>query len=245
MQAIILVAGLGTRLKPLTDEVPKCLTEVHGKAILDNTLEALEANGIKKVSLVIGYLGDTIRKRVGDKYGNMDVCYIENDRYDRTNTSYSLYLAIKELSGDTPLLVLEGDIYFEPKLLRNLLRDEYPTSTTVQKYAKGLDGTFVGIKSSLVVDWIHVRDRDDNFVIEDMFKTVNIHKFAGSFVRDHLMPALSQNIRDEEGKEPIERVMRDIVKNRGGIVNVFDAERYKWYEIDDIHDLRTAERIFK
>jgi choline kinase len=66
---VILAAGLGVRLKPLTDEEPKCLTEIGGKTILEQTLEVLEKNGIQETVIVVGYLGDVVIKKIGIIYG--------------------------------------------------------------------------------------------------------------------------------------------------------------------------------
>ena len=125
MKAIILVAGRGTRLKPLTDTIPKCLTEVNGKPILFNALEHLEKNKIEETILVVGYLRDKIEERIGNFFGNMKITYVKNDIYDKTNTSYSLWLALKDLLIDDSLLVLEGDVFFEEELLKRFGRLKY------------------------------------------------------------------------------------------------------------------------
>ena len=70
---VILAAGLGSRLRPLTDEEPKCFTEVNGKTILEQTLANLEKNGIKNTVIVVGYLKELIEKRIGKKYRNMTI----------------------------------------------------------------------------------------------------------------------------------------------------------------------------
>lgn len=244
MEAVILVAGIGIRLKPLTDNVPKCLTEVCGKAILDNGLEILEQNGIKRTTLVIGYLGDKIRERIGDKFGDMDIRYVENKIYSKTNTSHSLFLAIKDLNLDSALLILEGDVFFENRLLIKFLSNEFLTSTVVQKYNPNLDGSFVEVKETVVVDWIHKNKRKRDFTIEDKFKTVNIHKFNSPFVNNLLKPVLEQHAEKEEGKEPIEYILQDIVTKRDGIIHAFETGDLKWFEIDDANDLKIAEAIF-
>ena len=84
MKAIILVAGMGTRLKPLTNEIPKCLTEVNGKPILINMIENLEKRGIEETILLIGYLGEKIKEKIDNIFGNMKITYVENKIYDKT-----------------------------------------------------------------------------------------------------------------------------------------------------------------
>lgn len=242
-KAIILIAGLGTRLSPLTNTMPKCLTEINGKSIIANMLEKLEQNHIEETILVIGYLGNKIKKTIGKKFGNMKVSYIENDIYDKTNNSYSLWLAIKNL--DEPLLILEGDVFFENKLLKELLDDERENITAVEKYNPHLDGTFVDVaEDGIVKSWIHKKDRPQGFTIEDKFKTINIHKFSKNFIRNQIIPILKKHIEETQGKEPIEFIFKEIIKN-GGKIQAYDAYSIKWFEIDDQKDLKKTEEIFR
>lgn len=245
MEAIILVAGRGIRLKPLTNDIPKCLIEVNGKVILDNALEIFEQNGIKKVTLVIGYFGNKIKQHICDKFKGMDIHYVENKFYDQTNTSYSLWLALKNLDPSGALLILEGDVFFEKKLIMEFLCDESTTSTAVQKYNSTLDGSFVELRNGNVVDWIHKNNRRPDFIVDGKFKTVNIYKFDSSFVNNLLKPVLRQHIEEKKGEEPLEYVMQDIITKRMGIINAFDVGNLKWFEIDDVGDLKIAEEIFK
>ncbi len=245
MKAIILVAGMGTRLKPLTDNTHKCLTEVNGKAILSNALEKLQSIGVSESILVVGYLGDQIKGSMGDSFNGMKLSYVENPIYDRTNTSYSLWVAMKDLEIPDTLLVIEGDVFFEGRILQEFLDDGFSTSTVVQKYNPNLDGSFVELSSGMVVDWIHKKVRAADFTIEDKFKTVNIHKFDRNFVGEILLPTLKEHVDSNEGREPMEYVMQDIVTKKGGKIHAFEVGTHKWFEIDDVNELKIAEEIFK
>ncbi len=241
-----MVAGLGTRLRPLTNDMPKCLTEVHGKAILDNALCVLEKAGVQKTTLVVGYLGHKIIERIGDAYGTMKIQYVENDMYDSTNTSYSLWLALKRMKSDHSLLVLEGDVFFEKKLLIKFMSCGLPAATVVQKYNPQLDGSFVELnQNNVVIDWIHKTARQSLFRIERCFKTVNIHKFDSFFIEKHLIPVLDEHVEKKNSRSAIEFIFQDIVTRREGLIRAFRVRDLKWFEIDDIHDLKIAEEIFK
>ncbi len=244
MKAIVLAAGMGTRLKPLTDSVPKCLTEVNGKPILINMLENLKESGVEETNIVIGYLGNIIQDRIGNNFGNMKVSYTTNPIYDKTNTSYSLWLALEKLGESDDLLILEGDVFFEKRLLNELLRKDQPNMTVVQKYNSELDGSFVDIDNGRVVDWIHKSRRKEGFTLSDKHKTVNIHKFDYKFVEEQLKPALFKSVKESNGKEPIEYVMQEIVTNKGGKITPLEVGEMKWFEIDDLNDLKIAEKIF-
>ncbi|OGD85606.1 hypothetical protein A2164_00750 [Candidatus Curtissbacteria bacterium RBG_13_35_7] len=242
-KAILLIAGQGTRLRPLTEKMPKCLVEVKRKAILINALENLAKNNIKEAILVVGYLKEKIKEKIGDELDGMKITYIANDLYEQTNNTYSLWLAIKDLDED--LLILEGDIFFEEELLKRFIEDKREDLTIVEKYNSKLDGTFVEVvDDQRILSWVHKKDRPIGFTLKNKYKTVNIHKFSGSFIRNWLIPALEKHAKDKKGKEPIESMFSDIIKNQGKIY-VFDAKGLLWIEIDDVDDLKRAEEIFK
>jgi choline kinase len=241
-KAIILVAGMGTRLKPLTDNIPKCLIEINKKPILVNALEKLALGGTKEVILVVGYLQEKIKAAIGDRFSGMKISYVLNDRYNQTNTSYSLWLAVKDLMED--ILILEGDIFFENRLLEDFLGDKRQNLTAVEKYNPNLDGTFVEIGADQkVFKWIHKKDRPINFQLEDKYKTVNIHKFNSDFVCNILKPELKRQA-NYGGKEPIETVFKNILQ-QGAEIFAFDVGNRKWFEVDEAEEIKIAEEIFK
>ncbi|MBM3277348.1 MAG: phosphocholine cytidylyltransferase family protein [Candidatus Handelsmanbacteria bacterium] len=114
MKAIILAAGAGTRLAPLTEARPKCLVEVNGRSLIDYQLEALALAGAKEVVLVLGYEAQQVRAHCGKS-----ARYIDNPDYLTTNSIYSLYLAAAELDADT--FLFNCDILFHPEVLQRLL----------------------------------------------------------------------------------------------------------------------------
>ena len=95
-KAIILVAGMGTRLKPLTLNNHKCLTEVNGIPILINALTILSGCGIVQTTLVTGYLKQMIHDRIGNNFHNMEIIYADNDIYEKTNTAWSLKIGLEK-----------------------------------------------------------------------------------------------------------------------------------------------------
>ncbi len=114
MRAIVLAAGAGTRLSPLTDSLPKCLVRVRGTPLIDYQLEALQAVGVSDIVVVVGYEGDQVRRHCGSR-----VRYIDNPLYQSTNSIYSLHLATAEMNTDT--FLFNCDIVFDAQILQRML----------------------------------------------------------------------------------------------------------------------------
>lgn len=245
-KAIILVAGMGTRLKPLTLKNHKCLTEVNGIPILKNSLGILEKNNFKEVVLVTGYLKEQIKQKVGNYFGKMLVTYAENDAYKNTNTSCSLKLGLDKIGYCDELIVLEGDVFFENQILVDLLNIGEENATVLEPYNDNLDGTFAELgPDNYVVDWTHKSQRPEHYTLEDKYKTVNIHKFGQRFLRDILGPGLLNSVQMFSGNEPLENVMMRAVRSNPKIIKGMVLHGQKWYEIDDMDDLKMAESMFE
>jgi len=118
MNAIILAAGMGTRLRPLTNDRPKCLVAVNGVPMVERQIQFLKEKGIDDITLISGYKAESL-EYLKDRYG-VDIVF--NDRYDTCNNINSLYI-VKERFRDT--YVLEGDVYMD----KNVLLSEVSQST--------------------------------------------------------------------------------------------------------------------
>lgn len=106
MNAIILAAGMGTRLRPLTNEIPKCLVKVLGVPMVEHQIQFLHEVGITDITLVSGYKAERLDYLI-EKYG---VSIVFNERYDTCNNIYSLYKVLERF-GDS--WVIEGDVYMQ------------------------------------------------------------------------------------------------------------------------------------
>ena len=108
MQAIILAAGNGNRLRPLTDSIPKVMIEVCGETIIKRALNHLaELKKIKEVIIVVGYKAERIKEHIGKSYKDMKITYVLNKDYSSTNNMYSLWLAKDYVKND--VILLEGE----------------------------------------------------------------------------------------------------------------------------------------
>lgn len=245
-RAVILSAGLGTRLQPLTNEHPKCLTEVHGKSILWNMLEALQKAGVNETTIVVGHLKEKIQEVVGLSFLGMKIKYAVNADFQTTNTSFSLSLglAAADFALMDTVLVLEGDVFFDAGLIERILEEEEENVTVVEKYSPLLDGSFVAVEGDWVRDWIHKSKRKEGFTLEDKFKTVNIHKFSGTFVHETLLPTLETFLNAGQLKAPLEYVMEEIVSQHKSLIKALLPNPYRWFEIDNSEELAHAHHLF-
>ena len=110
MNAIILAAGMGTRLRPLTNDRPKCLVAVNGVPMVERQIQFLKEKGIDDITLISGYKAEAL-EYLKEKYG-VDIVF--NDRYDTCNNINSLYI-VRDRFHDT--YVLEGDVYMDKNVL--------------------------------------------------------------------------------------------------------------------------------
>lgn len=132
MKAIILSAGQGKRLLPLTEHLPKCLLQVQGKTILEWQLDTLLACGVTDVTVVVGYQAEQVEAVLRDKYRKTAIHTLLNAEFSTTDNLVSCWLARAEMQED--FLLLNGDTLFEPAILRQLLKEaQAPVTVTVNQ----------------------------------------------------------------------------------------------------------------
>jgi histidinol-phosphate/aromatic aminotransferase/cobyric acid decarboxylase-like protein/choline kinase len=243
MQAIILAAGMGKRLRPLTDSVPKCMVPVNGRPILLNTLDILSQFPVEEVIIVVGHKKEVIQERVGTRYKGLTITYVVNEVYDTTNNIYSLWLA-RDLVRDNVLL-FEGDIFFEKALVAKALEDSSRNSVLVNSYQSYMDGTVLEINPDLSIRrLIPRREQGEDFDFTDKFKTVNIYNFTGDFFRNVLVPHLDAYLKSQSVNEYYELVLGVIIYIGNPKLYASIVDDIKWYEIDDVNDLQKADYLF-
>lgn len=243
MQAIILAAGMGKRLRELTNDATKCMVKVNGVTMIERMLSQLDKLNLSRVVLVVGYEAEKLIKFVSTLTVRVPITYVNNDIYYRTNNIYSLYLAKDYLLQEDTLL-LESDLIFEDAVLSRLLDNPYPSLALVAKYESWMDGTVVtvdednNIKSFL--DKNHFKFAD----IQNYYKTVNIYKFSKDFSNSYYVPFLEAYSKALGDNEYYEQVLKVIALLETSIIKAEKLSDESWYEIDDVQDLDIAESIF-
>ena len=123
MKAMILNSGVARRLKPLTDNLPKCLLEINGKSILARQIELLLSVGVEKYIITTGPLQEKIINHVKENFPELDVIYTNNPKFESTNYIYSMWLARNQIDDDD-ILLLHGDLVFEKSVVQKIVRQK-------------------------------------------------------------------------------------------------------------------------
>lgn len=129
MLAVILSAGVGRRLAPFTEKIPKALIEVDGRTLLGHMLAALQQHGVNTVVLVVGHLRALIQEALADGIAGMTIHWVVNDRFAETGSLYSLWLARNYLDG--PFIYMDADLLFNPQILAGLAGPEEKSQVLV------------------------------------------------------------------------------------------------------------------
>lgn len=232
--ALLLAAGTGSRLSPLTDMAPKCLVPVNEISILERLILSLQVHNFKRLVVVVGHQADCIRNFLGTRAGGMEITYITSPLYRTTNNIYSLWLARKAI--DEPFLLIESDLVFDPKMLKDML---YPDRIAVARLQPRMNGTTVTInrRQEIKAFYCGAHKHDDTH-----YKTVNIYSLS-TITWQLLRERLDHHISNNMVNGYYETVFADMV-NEGCLSFkpvFFDINR--WYEIDTIADLRAAEQV--
>ncbi len=243
MQAMILAAGMGRRLKELTQNNTKCMVKVNGVTLIDRLLHQLDVRCLSRIVIVVGYEGQKLMDYIATLGIRTPIVFIDNPVYYKTNNIYSLALAKDHLLREDTLL-FESDLIMEDSVIDALLEDPRPTLALVDKYESWMDGTCVklGPDDSILSFVPGKRFRFED--IPSYYKTVNVYKFSRHFSETHYVPFLDAYTKALGDNEYYEQVLRVITMLDEPEILAKRLDGQRWYEIDDIQDLDIASSIF-
>lgn len=243
MQAVILAAGMGKRLKELTANNTKCMVKVNGVPLIYRLLHQLEKYRLERIVIVVGYEAKKLIDYVNGLGIATPIVFVENPVYDKTNNIYSLSLAKQYLCEDDTLL-FESDLIVEDGVIDLLVNDKRDTLALVDKYESWMDGTCVKLSDN---DDITEFVPGKRFKFEDIksyYKTVNIYKFGKHFSKTHYVPFLEAYCDAVGNNEYYEQVLKIITMLDDPEIKAKRLDGQLWYEIDDIQDLDIASSMF-
>ena len=233
MIGVILAAGMAKRLRPLTDEKPKCLLEVGGKTLLQRTVDAMISAGVKEFVVVTGYRAEMIREFLTVNYQLSIINYIDNVDFEHNNNIFSLWLAMQKLHGQEVLL-MDSDILCDPEAVRRVARKTNP-ALAMQQHELGEE------EMKIVVD--------EAGRITEISKTCSPANAIGESVGiEKMTPAYTEAIYQELRKMILDEGQIDIFYERaferlipqGHTFEVVDTTDLFSYELDTPEDLEKA-----
>ena len=243
MQASILAAGMGKRLKELTQNSTKCMVKVNGETLIQRMLSQIEARDFSRVVIVVGYEGQKLIDYISTLEIKTPIVYVENPIYDKTNNIYSLFLARDYLCREDTVL-FESDLIFEEAVIDLLLDDPRDTLALVDKYESWMDGTCVKLAEDDTIEAFVPGKSFRYDEIRSYYKTVNIYKFSKHFSMTHYVPFLEAYTKALGDNEYYEQVLRVITMLDDPAIKAKRLTGQVWYEIDDIQDLDIATSMF-
>jgi choline kinase len=230
MKAVILCAGRGVRLLPLTEDTPKCLLEFGPKTLLEYAIESFKNEGIEEILLVTGFKEESIRALV-ERRGFSHIKYVRNSDYLKTNTAFSLNLALKHMDDD--FIQINGDVIFDPTILSDLLG--HPEKNCVV------------VDNSIDLDMEEVKVIGLNGIISRIGKDLDPSKCMGEAIginkiaRDTI-PRLSQEFDALEKKGELNHFFEkgfDLLSDKTDSFGILLTDKL-WTEIDTLNDFNHA-----
>lgn len=234
--ALLLAAGTGSRLRPLTMNAPKCLTEVGGLPILERLVSNLQEHGIERLVVVIGHLGNHIRDFLNDRAGDLQVDYIFSPRYRTTNNIYSLWLAREQIRE--PFLLVESDLVFDDFVLKDMFQ---PDKIAISRLLPWMNGTTVTVDPDGQVTAFHIGSNAEDG--PPRYKTVNVYSLSVP-TWNRVAIRLNRFISDGRVGEYYEAVFAEMIADGTLSFEAAFIDPNSWYEIDTMVDLNEAQEIF-
>ena len=234
---------MGKRLGKYTQGNTKCMLEVAGETLIERAVNALKSAGIHRLIMVVGYKSENLKNFIKQKIKDMEIIFIDNDNYDKSNNIYSLYLAKDWLEKDDTIM-LESDLIFEDRMIQELVANKNKDVALVAKYEQWMDGTVVTIDSkNRITEFIEKKDfRFDR--IDEYYKTVNIYKLSKEFSKNQYIPFLEAYMKAYGINEYYELALKAIAHLSRSTLKALPIGDIKWYEIDDAQDYDIVNCLF-
>jgi histidinol-phosphate/aromatic aminotransferase/cobyric acid decarboxylase-like protein/choline kinase len=245
MRAIILAAGIGRRMRPLTLTTHKSLLKIGDRTLLGRLIDMLIAHGVTNVAIVTGYRAEEIRQHALDLYPDLDFLFVHNDRYAETNNIYSLALALEQVPMDDDIVLIESDLVVELAVFNRLFASPEPNVALLDRYRSGMDGTVVTVVDNVVRSVIppHLQGSDFNFA--DKYKTLNIYKFSQAFCLGSFKRLITYYAQAIDSNCYYEAILGIIITMQQEVIHAAILQNERWAELDDPNDLDSARYTFE
>lgn len=234
IEVIILAAGVGSRLRPITLDVPKCMVPVNGVPLIGRLIKQLQQHSnISRINIVLGYKSDIVIEYLKD----CNINFIINRDFESTNNMYSFYLATKSLPNLNDIIIINADCIYDDKIITSAFESDSSCIMT--------DENFFNEESMKV-------EVNDNYVIgiskaypkkENTFTSIDFYRLKGDAV-SKMIENVTQKIETGDLNCWTEVAINNLVNNYNKLVKPRFIGTAKWYEIDNHTDLEIANKFF-
>jgi choline kinase len=243
MKAIILAAGQGTRLRPLTNDRPKCMVEFREKSIIDYIVETMYSANLKNISIVTGYLDNVLKDHLS-KYDG--ISFHHNTNYTTTNMVYSLWCAESEFNDE--VVISYSDIIYSQNVLQKLMDSSADISVVIDKNWRELWS--LRMEDPLQDAESLILDQDGN-ILELGKKVSSYDKIQGQYIglfkfSKRILPKIAEFYKKISCEKNISNMyMTDFLQK---LINFgFNVKSVpihgNWLEIDSISDLNAYDGL--
>lgn len=234
MKAVILAAGLGSRLRPITNDVPKCMVPVNGIRIIDKQIDNLLLNGVTDMYVVDGYKAEILADHLNESFPQVHI--VSNPRYAETNNMYSLYLTEKYVRGEE-FLLMNSDVYYDANIIEGLLK-----GNNQSKIACDRSG-YMEESMKITLDGDKINHISKKITSEEYYAvSIDVYRISSEDSKTLFAEVEKTIIGRKDENSWTEVALDHIFKDANFKPYVIEG---RWFEIDNHEDLRRAEEIFK
>jgi histidinol-phosphate/aromatic aminotransferase/cobyric acid decarboxylase-like protein/choline kinase len=244
MQAIILAAGYGRRMRPLSDTCHKALLSVGGRTILSRIVSELLTLDVSMVNVVTGYQAADVKEHLTVEYPGAPLRFIHNERFAETNNIVSLALALDSLERGHDVVLVECDLVLAPGILARVCGASSSNVALVDTYRVGMDGTVVTVADGLLTAVFPPAAQGEQFEYRDTYKTLNVYRFSDRCVRETLKPLVTTHAEQVDATAYYEAVLATLPDLAALGIEAAVVAGEAWAEIDDPTDLLAAQFCF-
>ncbi len=244
MIALILAAGYGKRMQPLTDTTHKTMLKIGETEVIIRIIDGLRDNEIREIYIVTGYMHTQLTTFLTSKYSDINFHFIHNQDYRTTNNIFSLALAFEHMTINDDLMLIESDLIYESKVIQKIIDSPFSNVALIDKYRSGMDGTVVEVNDNIVTRIIPPHLQNEDFDFTDKYKTLNIYKFSQEFCNNEFKKLVIYYAQTFDNNCYYELILGILIYMQRDNIHAEILDREIWAEIDDPNDLKCAEFMF-
>ena len=234
MKAMILAAGLGSRLAPITNYCPKSMVPVNGKPILMKQIENLQENGVTDITIISGYKAEILEEAVHSKYPEIKI--ICSEYYETTNNMYSAYLG-QDAMNNEGFLMMNADVFYDASVIAELIKFGAPNAIVTDI------GTYLDESMKVIEVDGHLVKISKNIPSEEALGvSIDVYKFSAEGANAFFKKCSEYIDVRKELKLWSEIALNDILSEVEFMACPLVG---RWLEIDNHNDLALAQKLFE